>query len=220
MIARETGILVSPLNIYENQAFLESVMVINRIILRAIEKVAHEVLQKQCKNLLQTSSKVQEPEFTTFIRVFGKLANSLRLRIAWCDMHERSSTKSAKTVAGKADELKRVTRIIYFWYLTAMKKRQKDLGLSSRVEQNHLIVGGTFVPDPLPDVDSDESDENFEAWLSHGHEVLSNAGLAEQPLYSHPTVSWLSHDNQVSSSLSQAPFPSQAALSNPSFSFY
>ena len=195
-------------------------MAINRIILRAVEIIAHEAIQKQCKNMLKTSSRAQAHDLTALLQNLGKIANTLRLRIAWCDVHEQSSTGNAEILAAKMRELKKVTRIIYFWYVTAWKKRQKDPSMNFHDQQNHLSVGEILVPDPFPDPDSDESDESFKSWLSHGQAVLAAAGLSEQPTHTYPSFTQYFPDDQVPSSLIRSPFQSQVAPSNAPFSFF
>ena len=183
-------------------------MALNRIILRSIEILGHRSLQKQCKMILQTSAKAPGPEIVALVQALGKIACSLRLRIALTKAYEQPSVENAETLTDPMDRLKNVTRIIYFWFLIGLKKRQKDVDMDFHGETNHLSINGRHVSDPFPPRESDESNSSFETWLSHGQAVLLDAGLSEHPSNSYHTLHRSFDRDQSFSSWGQVSFQS------------
>ena len=160
-------------------------MALNCIILRALEILAHKAVEKQCKSLLPTSAKAQGPKIVALVQTLGKIACSLRLRIAWTIAYEHLAVDNVETLAAQIDRLKEVAKIIYFWYRIGSKKLQKDVDMNFQGEENQMTINGRHVSDPFPARDSDESISSFDAWLSHGQTVLLDAGLATQLTYSY-----------------------------------
>ena len=184
------------LNICQHRDVLTDAVSINRIILRAVEIVAHEKLQGLCKHILQSSPKIQEPEMVSLARDLGEAACSLRLRIAWSEIHELLSAPAPgqMTQTQPMETMRKIARILYFWYLNALKKREKYVEMNFDGDEHFLNVHGLHISDPLPTVDG-ESDNGFDTWLRAGRTVLSRACFGVQQIsHQNPVYAYPSHD--------------------------
>ncbi|KAL9102574.1 MAG: hypothetical protein Q9163_002292 [Psora crenata] len=156
---------------------LGSAATLNRIALRALELVTHDVLQKKCKDMLKTSCEIEAPGLVALVQELGKIACSLRLRHAWEQAFGDHGPLDAADVMAPTTRVANVARSYYDYYLRALKKRQREptVGLNLSNQQNYTKVDDKLIFDPFPVPGSQGS---FEDWLGYGLVVLQQAGIA------------------------------------------
>ena len=172
---------LGPLDVVEDR-FLLAAAALSRIMLRATEISAHQALQKSCHNLIpNTLREDQWDEAVALVRDLGGVACMMRLRSAFCDqdmLRQIYEDVPPKGSPNSKDRLRLVTRILYFWYGAACRRRNKDFKVSFGNERNFLRLNdGRAILDPLPD---SNCLQGFEDWLSYGQTVLTQTGFASQ----------------------------------------
>ncbi|KAG8530410.1 uncharacterized protein KY384_004912 [Bacidia gigantensis] len=167
---------VSPhqyLNINDSRQLKYAAM-LNRLVLRAVEKLGHAQLQSQCMSLPQTTGKV---DTATLNSQMHSTTCVLRLRYSFLLAHEPSTFGQPFDHSNAVSHLRKMLRVLYYWCFKtaeAAAKRGNFSGSEFADGQNYLVVDNRRIMDPLPDI---ENDDGFDAWLDQGRHVLQGAGL-------------------------------------------
>ena len=198
MLLRENGPIV---NIIDEQD-LFAAFSLSRLVLHARELVTNSTVQKQCTKLVPIKLKLEDHgPFTQLVQDVGKLACRMRLYHAlWFVSYPQSTPASSSDEVARYEILRlcTVTRIIYWWYLYALKKRNRDIGGDFDDTRNVLCVFGRDIIDPFPE---STSVDGFNTWLADGKRVVEQAGLLA--LLCRPTPSIIHTDHRPQRSYRQ-----------------
>ena len=169
LVAHGTSQSPQPLNIYHSPDMTSFAATINRVVLRAIELVVHDSLQRQCNEVVKKTSSISRSALVALVPQLGKIVCSLRLRYAWGHLHgDHSILKASENIA----------RIYFDYYMRALKKSQITadcIGPNSHGGSNHTSIDGKLILDPFP---PPNSPGHFDEWLRDGYLILQQAGLA------------------------------------------
>lgn len=148
---------------------------LSRIICRALEVSAFKFLQKELNNLTKGSKSNEGAE--KFVRELGQLLVTLRWRICWWELLGDGSAIQDDSRDRYVERVKKITRVLYFYYCNAKKKLpswtdpQSLKGIQSRYADAEPIF------DDFPHTDSIEG---FHEWMTHGQDLIHEAGVQQR----------------------------------------
>ena len=163
-----------PMNVESTEDRIEILIAaqLSRIICRALEVAAFKYLHKELNRFTKGSKSNDQAE--EFVRDLGQLLLTLRWRISWWEILGDGLTMQDDSRDRYIDRVRMLTKVLYFYYCNAKKKLPSWLDPQSLKGVQSCYADAEPIFDEFP---HEDSIEGFQSWMTHGQELIHEAGV-------------------------------------------